>query len=200
MERVIPSKYNVSGSFLPLFNSSLGTLEKVSIEMQGWRSISFTCHILPLNTGGGCNARASGIFTLRADSYHPWSFVTLATIAPDAPTATSVGGYGETLSAVSYAEASTFVEITNPTILAIHFDGAGKDPAKTHFTWYFQSMDGGNIGFGGSATISSGNYDADATVKLTYHYTAPIPEPETYALMLAGLGLVGWAARRRRTR
>jgi hypothetical protein len=26
----------------------------------------------------------------------------------------------------------------------------------------------------------------------------PIPEPETYALMLAGLGLVGWAASRRR--
>ncbi len=27
--------------------------------------------------------------------------------------------------------------------------------------------------------------------------TAPIPEPETYALMLAGLGAVAWAARRR---
>jgi hypothetical protein len=27
---------------------------------------------------------------------------------------------------------------------------------------------------------------------------APIPEPETYALMLAGLGVVGWSARRRR--
>lgn len=26
----------------------------------------------------------------------------------------------------------------------------------------------------------------------------PVPEPETYALMLAGLGLVGWAAARRR--
>ena len=27
---------------------------------------------------------------------------------------------------------------------------------------------------------------------------APVPEPETYALMLAGLGLVGFAARRRK--
>ena len=26
----------------------------------------------------------------------------------------------------------------------------------------------------------------------------PVPEPETYALLMAGLGLVGWAARRRR--
>ena len=25
-----------------------------------------------------------------------------------------------------------------------------------------------------------------------------VPEPETYALMLAGLGVVGWAARRRK--
>jgi hypothetical protein len=28
--------------------------------------------------------------------------------------------------------------------------------------------------------------------------TTPVPEPETYALMMAGLGLVGWAARRRK--
>ena len=29
-------------------------------------------------------------------------------------------------------------------------------------------------------------------------YTAPIPEPETYALMLAGLGVVAWVSRKRR--
>ncbi|MFA9217220.1 MAG: choice-of-anchor A family protein [Sphingomonadaceae bacterium] len=41
------------------------------------------------------------------------------------------------------------------------------------------------------------------TVEIGYeplHLTipAPVPEPETYAMLLAGLGLVGWAARRRR--
>jgi len=30
--------------------------------------------------------------------------------------------------------------------------------------------------------------------------TTPVPEPETYAMMLAGLGLVGWTAMRRRNR
>jgi len=32
------------------------------------------------------------------------------------------------------------------------------------------------------------------------NFAAPVPEPQTYALMLAGLGMVGWAASRRRAR
>ncbi|WP_294765795.1 FxDxF family PEP-CTERM protein [uncultured Rhodoferax sp.] len=42
-------------------------------------------------------------------------------------------------------------------------------------------------------TLSGSGTDANYTVTL-----APVPEPETYALMLAGLGLLGVAARRRK--
>lgn len=40
---------------------------------------------------------------------------------------------------------------------------------------------------------------ADARMRITVGFasTPPVPEPETYALMLAGLGLVAWTARRR---
>jgi len=40
---------------------------------------------------------------------------------------------------------------------------------------------------------------APALDNVTLGNTAPIPEPQTYALLLAGLGLLGFAARRRKT-
>jgi hypothetical protein len=44
----------------------------------------------------------------------------------------------------------------------------------------------------------------DSNLSLTYQPTsfsiAPVPEPETWAMMLLGLGVVGYAARRRAAR
>lgn len=55
-----------------------------------------------------------------------------------------------------------------------------------------------NLG-SGAATLVGGFGNAPQLLGLTAA-TAPIPEPETYALMLAGLGFVGWMARRRARR
>lgn len=40
-------------------------------------------------------------------------------------------------------------------------------------------------------------YSFDWSTESGYYLLTPVPEPETYALMLGGLGLVGWMARRR---
>jgi len=61
----------------------------------------------------------------------------------------------------------------------------------TYDAWRF-SID---VGVQGPSFESSDHY---AWAVRPGDVAAPIPEPETYALMLAGLGLVGWAARRRR--
>lgn len=49
----------------------------------------------------------------------------------------------------------------------------------------------------GSADIRSIAFKGNYVVADDFTFTTPVPEPETYAMMLAGLGLVGWLARRR---
>ena len=60
------------------------------------------------------------------------------------------------------------------------------------------------VQFTGSATskitgLTFNNFPAaDAFESANYSVTTPVPEPQTYALLLAGLGAIGFVARRRR--
>jgi len=51
-----------------------------------------------------------------------------------------------------------------------------------------------------TADIRSIAFKGNYVVMDDFTFTTPVPEPEAYALMLAGLGLVGFMARRRRNK
>jgi hypothetical protein len=66
--------------------------------------------------------------------------------------------------------------------------------------FHFTNVAAGNYIVKASGTLDGlGQYPGLALVGANYSVTAtPVPEPETYALMLAGLGIVGFVASRRK--
>jgi hypothetical protein len=76
-----------------------------------------------------------------------------------------------------------------------YFDGSG----GLNTSWLFEAVPGGLYNIN---TLYSGELGSTATLVVGVYggTTQPIPEPSTYALMLAGLAAVGFAAKRRRER
>lgn len=184
--------------FLPLFDTALGVLTSVDVTLTGWRSVEFSCTQGLVGTLGGCNGQISGRFVLDSINYPVWSFIDIATVNPRVTTPVGMAPErGQTLSATIYDERSSSVTITDPLALQRHFSNATGSAPWVDYRLYFQALDGGAFGQGGAAGISALFMDADATVTMSYHYTAAVPEAGTLALMLAGLGAVALRARRR---
>jgi len=166
------------------FNASLGTLTSVQFELFNTiyggidiKNKASTGSTFVIHTGGDLTATLAGQSVTTSNWIDP-SF-TLAAGASQhtdvAPTSTS-----KTLTFNLPASLGSF--IGNGTYSAT-LDGVSGQALTS----------GGNAKYGTDILM-------DGYAKVTYTYTiAPVPEPETYAMLLAGLGLMGAVARRRKS-
>lgn len=88
------------------------------------------------------------------------------------------------------ADATPEAAFANGTFLGLSFTVESSDPTFSLVPG-FSSVADAYFGYTPSTGISGFG-------SVTYTLM-PVPEPETYAMLLAGLGLVGWAARRNRS-
>jgi hypothetical protein len=124
-------------------------------------------------------------------------------------TATAGGAMGDDYLLVSYTlntgEAHVFGGLANgdfDTVLNLTLtDNGTTSDGESFFSaprpFYALENFGGNTQTITGASLTS-SFVATATGAGTELFLAPVPEPETYALMLAGLGALGFVARRRR--
>jgi hypothetical protein len=102
---------------------------------------------------------------------------------------------------VNFNVTSGVISLSGASALAVKFDTSNGHGGSGRFTdgetaqWTFNNT---KLSDFGSFQLHVNSVTANGqSVKFTQLVTAPVPEPETYAMLLAGLGLVGFVARRR---
>jgi len=106
-------------------------------------------------------------------------------------TATSLDGWSLTLANTTGAAASAINPFVDTSACCSPVDPALMLAA---------AQAPGSYGFGDysiNLAYDLGNIASQQSVTFGYEYIMAVPEPETYAMLLAGLGLIGFSARRR---
>jgi len=108
----------------------------------------------------------------------------------------SIIGDGNTFSSLKFVISSTTFDATGSTVKTASFLDASSPLNLAAGSYY-------TIKVFGNSSVADASYQLKASggfsnvVTFTPTSLAPVPEPETYAMLLAGLGLMGGIARRR---
>jgi hypothetical protein len=175
------------------FDATLGTLQSVQVEL--FSNLGTTVKVENTSTSSAASIKSTAnsvlTFTL-SDVSQTLNASAAHTFAASVYDGDSLygGTSGETFSFASpFSSSATYTSAAN---LAL-FSGAGT--AHAGLTGTSSSTIDGISGNTRSLVLPS--YSGYA--KVTYTYATAVPEPETYAMLLAGLGLVGAIARRRKS-
>lgn len=192
------------------FNGGGGLDDTRSIESFNTSQVSFTSNlvasnvVLPELSFSGLVFGGSGddFLVLNFGNGNPVSEVTLDTVritdlrfAGDLKAEGTVFGTGyTTFTEPQFFEYAIGADDQSFTFTAGDFPFTSIAFSLTSPEFFFRDPDTGEIV--GSSRISSGIDSVSYT--LASAGTPPVPEPETYAMMLAGLGLLGFIGRRRK--
>ena len=178
-----------SGSFACITsNSAASCAQGASALSWTWTGAVFT--IFNAAIGGGYNGYVSEVY-----------------FDLTSPMAVSFNS-GASSSGVSFAAGASPPRLPGGNSYGFVSDAAfDSDRRSASPTWGIDPSERAAFSFSGAATSSfdAGTLAAGVHVRRLVNgqsesfVTTPIPEPSTYALMLAGLGLVGFMARRRRS-
>jgi hypothetical protein len=137
----------------------------------------------PLSLGGGLIGDVAGHYNFLQFGLTDFGYQDGVSVSLNFQT--NLNTYSISLSEVGTTQTTDYGTTTG----LASYHGFGLDGSDEHFTGFsIYTVPENARGFGLSS-VAYGNAPA---------MTQPIPEPETYALMLAGLGVVGFVARRRK--
>ncbi|MGQ9687013.1 MAG: PEP-CTERM sorting domain-containing protein, partial [Thiobacillaceae bacterium] len=173
--------WNSGASVIPA-----GTVIRFAAYDTASRSASYGSLSAVISTNFGLSASNETVYAyLGGDVNTPTTFLAAIANAPFSASTGLITGTGLTTgthTAVVLSTSADFGQYTGPRSGLASFDGY-KPLVGNTANWWMDTV--------------NGSYASVVPDTTAFTITA-VPEPETYALMLAGLGLVGFMARRRR--
>ena len=181
------------------FDSGLGTLESASFVLgaNATSTLSFSNYGKPTVTWD-----RAGLLTLTGDAGYSNLFASVST--PNSTVATFASGTNTLAGPGSYVWSYTAPTLSASATLSQGASAAFIGTGNLNFYLTDSTMNTTKISgqsWGGVPSAwQSMSTPVNGNVSVTYTYTAvtAVPEPETYAMLLSGLGLVGFIACRRK--